>query len=206
MVDLMNEDQESPIDKLWLEYSHVFRDFDDLTLARWLAQTLGQFEGRIWRLSHPLLAAFRLAAQVAHDRQIWLKRLATVPAAYPESPCCRAPLLPLFTREIVDSGLVCHHCGGTAVSFEEIPAEVRAAVQEWAAEYGPVHAVAHWDDRQRKRVANYDRAFEEAANQTERLLASAGRDLVPKLAEIYPAVTWEDQDECLEVRPEDVLF
>ena len=40
MVDSMNEDQESPIDKLWLEYSHVFRDFDDLTLARWLAQTL----------------------------------------------------------------------------------------------------------------------------------------------------------------------
>ena len=26
----------------------------------------------------------------------------------------------------------------------------------------------------------------------------------PKLLEHYPAIVWEDQDECLEVRPEDV--
>ena len=30
----------SPLDALWLEYARVFRDWDDLTLARWLAQTL----------------------------------------------------------------------------------------------------------------------------------------------------------------------
>src|SRR5580765_4772145 len=113
-----------PLDQLWKEYSLAFKDFDDLTLARWLAQTLGQLEGHVWRLSHPLLGAFRLATQVAHDRQIWLKRLATSPAAYPESPCCRAPLLPLFTREVVESGLTCQHCGGTAVPFEEIPSEI----------------------------------------------------------------------------------
>src|SRR5205814_2545166 len=74
-------DPESPLDRLWQEYSRVFNDFDDLTLARWLAQTLGQLEGRAWRLSHPLLGAYRLAAQIAHDRQTWLKRLATPPAA-----------------------------------------------------------------------------------------------------------------------------
>jgi hypothetical protein len=28
--------------------------------------------------------------------------------------------------------------------------------------------------------------------------------LAPALLEFYPAVVWEDQDECLEVRPEDV--
>ena len=77
---------ESPFDRLWREYSAVFRDFDDLTLARWLAQTLGQLQGRAWRLSHPLLGAYRLAAQLAHDRQIWHKRLATTPHSYSEAP------------------------------------------------------------------------------------------------------------------------
>ena len=73
---------ESPLDLLWKEYGLVFRDFDDLTLARWLAQTLGQIAGKAWRLSHPLLGAYRLAAQLGHERQIWSKRLATPPSAY----------------------------------------------------------------------------------------------------------------------------
>src|SRR5919205_364008 len=107
----MPENPESPLDLLWKEYSLVFREFDDLTLARWLAQTLGQLEGKAWRLSHPLLGAYRLAAQNAHDRQIWFKRLATIPPAYLEAPCCRAPLLPLFTRDVLESGLICQHCG-----------------------------------------------------------------------------------------------
>src|SRR5262245_44530442 len=57
---------ESPLDELWNEYSQVFRDFDDLTLARWMAQTLGQLQGKSWRLSHPLVAAYRLATHQAH--------------------------------------------------------------------------------------------------------------------------------------------
>jgi hypothetical protein len=85
---------ESLPDPLWKEYSVVFEKFDEMTLARWLAQTLGQLEGRVWRFSHPLVGAYRLAAEVGHDRQIWLKRLATVPASFPEAPaaarrCCR---------------------------------------------------------------------------------------------------------------------
>src|SRR5512145_2499289 len=104
---------ESPLDRLWKEYSALFREWDDLTLARWMAQTLGQIEGRVWRLSHPLLGAYRIGAQLAHDRQIWHKRLATTPQAYPESSCCRAPLLPLLTRDVLDAGLVCQHCGET---------------------------------------------------------------------------------------------
>ena len=55
----------SPLDSLWQEYARVFRDWDDLTLGRWLAQTLGQLEGRAWRLSHPLVGAYRLAAKIA---------------------------------------------------------------------------------------------------------------------------------------------
>ena len=92
----MGTEAESPVDALWKEYGLAFREFDDLTLARWLAQTLGQFEGKSWRFSHPLMGAYRLAAQLAHERKVWLMRLATAPVAYAESPCCRAPMLPLL--------------------------------------------------------------------------------------------------------------
>ena len=197
-------DSDAPLDQLWKEYSLVFRDLDDLTLARWLAQTLGQLEGKSWRLSHPLIGAYRLVAQLGHERQIWHKRLATPPAAYSESACCRAPMLPLLTRDVRESGLICQHCGETLVPFEDLPADVAAGLASWATDYDPVHAVAHWDDRQRKGAGNYDRAYENAAQQAERILAQAGRDLSPKLLEHFPTIVWEDQDECLEVRPEDV--
>jgi hypothetical protein len=90
------------------------------------------------------------------------------------------------------------------VPFEDIPPAVQAELNSWAAEYAPVHAVAHWDDRQRKSAGDYDHAYETAAENAERLLARAGSKLAPRLLEFYPAVVWEDQDECLEVRPEDV--
>jgi hypothetical protein len=197
---------DSPFDSLMQEYSRVFRDWDDLTLARWLAQTLGQFEGRAWRSSHPLVGAYLLAAKMAHDRQIWFKRLATPPAGYAESPCCRAPFLPLLTRDVHNAGLICEHCSETLVPFEEISAELRPALEAWAKNYEPVHAVAHWDDRQRRRAGNYDDAYENAAKQAEQLLAYNGRELAPKLLNSYAAVIWEDADECLEVRPEDVAI
>lgn len=197
---------DEPLDLLWTEYEQAFRDFDDLSLARWLAQTLGQLQGKVWRLSHPLVGAYRLAARVGHDRQIWFKRLATPPTAYPESPCCRAPFLPLLTRDVRDAGLICQHCGETLVPFPEIPAEVRADLEIWAAQYEPIHAVAHWDERQQKSSGDYDRAFENAAQEAERLLLRAGRELAPKLLDYYPAVIWEDHDECLEVRPEDLAL
>jgi hypothetical protein len=204
MLRAMAFESDSPLDSLWKEYGRVFQNWDDLTLARWLAQTLGQLEGKAWRLSHPLVGAYRLAAQLAHDRQVWFKRLATPPAAYAESPCCRAPFLALLTRDVRESGLICQHCNETLVPFDEIPAEVRSELDAWAQHYEPVHAVAHWDDRQRRQAGDYDRAYENAAEQAERLLGRAGRELVPRLLNFYPAVVWEDQDECLEVRPEDV--
>ena len=204
MWSVMSLNPESRLDQLWNEYSSAFRDFDDLTLARWLAQTLGQLEGRVWRLSHPLMGAYRLAAQLAYQRQVWLKRLATAPAAYPEAPCCRAPLLPLLTRDVRDCGLLCQHCNETLVAFDEIPDDLRPHLEAWAADYAPFHAVAHWDDRQRRSCGNYDQAYENAALEAERLLVVAGRDLMPRLLEHYPAAVWEDQDECLSVQPEDI--
>src|SRR5260370_11426947 len=131
----MAANSESPLDLLWKEYSLVFREFDDMTLARWLAQTLGQIEGKAWRLSHPLLGAYRLAAQLGHDRSIWLKRLASPPAGYQASPCCRAPTLPLLTRDVRDAGLICQHCGETLAPFEEVPAALQGDLEAWAAEY-----------------------------------------------------------------------
>jgi len=198
-------ESDSPLDTLWKEYGRAFADFDDLMLARWLAQTLGQLEGKVWRLSHPLVGAYRLAAQLGHERSIWLKRLATPPAAYTESSCCRAPFLPLLTRDVRESGLICQHCNETLVPFEDVPDDLRGELETWARQYDPIHAVAHWDDRQRRRAGgNYDAAYESAAQQAEKLLVRAGKELAPKLLDFYPATIWEDQDECLEVRPEDV--
>jgi hypothetical protein len=66
--------------------------------------------------------------------------------------------------------------------------------------------VAHWDDRQRKAAGDYDQALETAARQAEQLLLHLGQVLAPSMLEFYPTIIWEDQDECLEVRPEDVLL
>jgi hypothetical protein len=194
---------ESPLDKLWQEYASVFKEFDDLTLARWIAQTLGQLEGRAWRLSHPLLGAYRLAAQTANDRGLPLPRLVTIPAAYTNAACCGAPLVPLLTRDVKEAGLGCVHCGGTAVEFGDIPEPVRDALAEWFSEYEPIHAVAHWEESKQKR-SDYDAKFEDAAQKAEQLLATAGNTFAPQLLDHYGAVIWEDQDECLEIRPEDI--
>lgn len=200
----MSTRADAPLDELWNEYSQVFRDFDDLTLARWMAQTLGQLQGRCWRMSHPLVASYRLATHQAEDRQVWLKRLATPPQEYPSSPCCRAPFLPLVTRDIRETGLSCLHCGETLLPFDEIPMPIREQLGSWADRYAPVHGVSHWSDAQRLETGDYDQALESAAEEAEQLLGELGSVIAPKLLDDYPAVIWEDQDECLEVRPEDV--
>ncbi|MFM2081862.1 MAG: hypothetical protein RL380_553 [Verrucomicrobiota bacterium] len=197
-------DADEPLDRLWREYARVFADFDDLTLARWLAQTLGQLQGRVWRASHPLLAAYRLGAQAAQAREIWHKRLVNLPAPYVGAPCCRAPQLPLLTRDLRDAGFICQHCHETLVPFDELPETVKPELAAWATAYAPIHAVAHWDDAQIKKSRNYDRDYEAAAQEAERLLARLGGEIAPKLLEHFPAAVWEDHDECLEVRAEDI--
>lgn len=193
-----------PLETLWDEYCEVFDQFDDLSLGRWMAQTLSQLDGRIWRLSHPLLSAYRLAARVGHERQVWLKRLAQAPHSYPEASCCRAPLLPLVTRDVLSSGLICQHCNETAIPFDELDPQVQKALRGWADSYQPVHAVAHWDAKQQDSVEDYEDALEDAAVEAEALLRYLRKAVMPLLAESYPTIAWEDQDECLEVRPEDV--
>lgn len=195
------------LEELWGNYAGVFRDFDDLTLARWMSQTLGQLHGQLWRMSHPLVAAYRLAAMVAHDRQIWHQRMAVIPPDFPSAECCRAPLLPMITRDLIESGLICLHCNGTAVSFDQIAGQnATEALAGWAEKYSTTHSVAHWDDGRRKAHENFDKAFENAAIESERLLSHLGLVLAPPLVEIYPTIIWEDQDECLLVRPEDIIL
>ena len=191
-------------DQLWKGYSRVFMEMDDLTLARWMAQTLGQFSGQAWRLSHPLMLAYELAAHAAHDRQIWLKGMGIIPADYIAAECCRAPLLLMLSRDVFDVGLVCKHCGETGVKFDDLPEDLKPGMDKWSADYDEIHSVAHWEDDGKKLPPDYDTLFELAAQSAEKLLAQAGSQLAPSLLELYPAVIWEDQDECLEVRPEDV--
>lgn len=169
-----------------------------------MSQTLSQLQGRSWRVSHPLMALYRLLGQMGHDRGVWLKRLAAMPRGYVEATCCRAPLLPLFSRDILESGLICQHCGETAIAFADLPEELQEIVRPWAASYDTAHSIAHWDDAERKRCTNYDDEMEKAAKQAEQLLAQARAEIVPRFLESYPAIIWEDHDECLEVRPEDI--
>lgn len=195
---------EEPENKLWEEYRMPFSAFDDLTLGRWLAQTLGQLEGRVWRMSHPLVTAYRAAAEIGNDRQVWLKRLANAPAGFIPAECCRAPLLPMFTRDILNAGLLCQHCGATAIEWADLPDALREKVEPWAQEYGQIHAVAHYSEEQMRTVDDYDEAFEQAATSAEHALCAAATELFPGFLEYYPALIWEDQDECLEVEPKDI--
>jgi len=194
-----------PADKLWDEYKRPFGQLDDLTLGRWLAQTLGQFEGRVWRMSHPLVSAYRAAAELGNDRDIWHKRLASVPPGFTLAECCGAPLLPLFTREVLNTGLLCQHCGATAIEFDDIAKALRDKIEPWAEEYAEVHAVAHLDEGQMREAGNYDDVFEKAATQAEEQLSAAAREILPEFLDYFPALIWEDQDECLEVEPKDII-
>jgi len=193
------------MDKLWEEYQLPFKDFDDTTLARWLCQTLGQLEGKLWRMSHPLVSAYRAAAESAYDRQVWQKRLASPPPAFLPSECCRAPLLPIFTRDILNSGLLCQHCGATTMEFQDLPDAIKEPIEDWAEDYAAIHAVAHFDENQMRGVVDYDEAFEKAASQAELLLSRLPSEILPPLLDYFPAVLWEDQDECLEVEPKDIV-
>ena len=196
-------DHES-LQRLWEEYRHSLQSHDDLGLARWNAQTLGQLRGRAWRLSHPLIGLNRLLAQEIHQRSIRPGRLATIPAEYSIASCCGAPLVPLVTREILRSGLICEACSQTAVPFAELPEECQAPLQAWSEEYDRVHAVAHWNESEKSIYPDYEEAYNQAAEQAENLLVELESRILPLLLNHYAALVWEDHDECLDIRPDDI--
>jgi hypothetical protein len=202
----MSTDEQSRLDALWEEYGRFLTSWDDLSLARWMVQTLAQLEGKAWRLSHPLVGTYRLAAITAHKRGLRIGRLARIPMEFNEAPCCGAPLLPLVTRDIHEEGLLCYHCHAKAIPFEEIPEPQQTALEAWAKEYAVIHAVAHWNDQERERCPDYDKAYNQAAEQAEHMLHTLATELIPALLEAYPALVWEDHDECLDVRADDIAF
>ena len=58
---------ENETDRLWQEYSRVFDDWDDTTLARWMAQTLGQFAREIVPVKPQSATGDDLAGALAVD-------------------------------------------------------------------------------------------------------------------------------------------
>lgn len=195
---------ENDVERLWEEYSKPLEEFDDLTLARWLCQLLSQVRGKSWRFSHPLVATARMVARIAHKRQIWLKRMAEPPAPYFVAECCRAPLVPLVTRDIRKTGLICLHCDDTAIPFEDMPSELRELIAPWGEEYEKIHQVAHYSQEEQDEMPDYEGAMDEAAEAAEDLMGLLALQILPAFAEHYGAVVFEDHDECLEVRPEDI--
>ncbi len=200
----MVPDSPTSADRLWAEYSQVFKEWDDLTLGRWLAQTLGQVHGRIWRLSHPLLSTYRLATLVANERDIWQKRIVQIPHGYDPADCCGAPILPLFSRDVTESGLICEHCGSTAVPLSNLPKALQSPIKKWAQSYQEAHQIAHWQEARKQATPDYQDQFETAAKRAEQMLEQAAQEFLPQLLDLFPAIIWEDQDECLDIRPEDI--
>ena len=89
--------------------------------------------------------------------------------------------------------------------FEEIPEAFRTRFERWANQYEEAHQVAHWDDKQRRKSKDYDAAFEDAAQDAEKLLIEAAPEFMPTLLDSYPAGIGEEQGESLEIRPQDVV-
>jgi hypothetical protein len=194
------------VEKLWAEYGSFFDSWDDHSLARWMAQTLSQLNGKIWRQSHPLLGTYRLAAVQAHKRGLRLYRLASIPQEYTPSECCGAPLIPLVTRDVMEDGLMCLHCSARALAPEDLPADLQISFQDWTRQYVPAHAVAHWPEEQKQRCGDYDKAFNEAAAMAETLLVELATEILPIFLNHYPSVIWEDHDGCLDVQPDDLVL
>jgi len=201
----MAEDNSGRIDLLWSEYSLFLRDWDDITLSRWLAQILSQLQGAVWRQSHPLVGSFRLGAVESKRRNLRVSRWTQIPHGYQAADCCGAPLLPLVNRNTAEEGLLCIFCDRPAMTFEQLPGELQPALKEWAERYHPVHEVAHWTEEQKLRCGDYDKAYNDAAAAAEELLQELHSRILLDWAEAFGAVAWEDADECLDVRPDDLV-
>jgi hypothetical protein len=106
---------------------------------------------------------------------------------------------------VAEDGLICETCGNSAIALAELPDELRDPLQEWAARYARVHQVAHWTEEERARCRDYDKAYQEAAEKAETLLLELSEQILPIALDYLPAIVWEDHDECLDVRPDDII-
>jgi hypothetical protein len=200
---LLSFEKEGTFD-LWQEHMRALKTWDDLSLSRWLNQTLGQLHERAWRASHPLVVAYRLGATVAHQRDLWNRRTFTSNHHYELAVCCGAPQIPFVTFEVSTHGIYCSCCGEVLNTLDHFAVPLAEAFRKWGQTYEPIHQVAHWTDGERKKSGDYNKAFDQAFEKAIPLLAQLGYELTPQLLLTYPTVFWEDADNCLDVIPEDV--
>lgn len=200
---LLSFEKESGFD-LWQEHTRALKSWDDLSLARWLSQTLGQLHERCWRASHPLVVAYRLGATVAHQRDLWNRRSLSFNHNYQAASCCGAPSIPFISFEVCTHGVYCSCCGEVLARLEDLAPALAAKFRDWGRAYDPIHQVAHWTDPERKQCGDYDKALDLSCERAAPLLARMGYQLAPSFLPIYSAVFWEDADNCLDVIPEDI--
>ena len=202
-TSLLKLEKEGEFD-LWHEHMRALKSWDDLSLARWLNQTLGQLFERSWRASHPLVLAYRLGAAVAHQRDLWNRRILSIDAHYQPTDCCRAPSIPFVTFEACTHGIYCSCCGEVLLMIEELEASLASSFKHWSSHYEAVHSVAHWSEEERKRYGDYDEALDRASARAVPLLSRFGYQLVPRFLQTFPTVFWEDSDHCLDILPEEI--
>jgi hypothetical protein len=189
---------------LWQEHTRALKAWDDLSLSRWLNQTLGQLLDRCWRASHPLVVSYRLGATVAHQRDLWNRRTFSFNHNYHRATCCGAPAIPFVSFEAFSHGIYCSCCGEILATIEEMPPQLANNFRQWGMSYDMIHQVAHWTDEERRRSGDYDKALDQASERAAPLLAHLGYKFAPQLLGTYPVVFWEDCDNCLDVIPEDI--
>ncbi len=200
---LLSFDKQGGFD-LWQEHMRALKSWDDLSLARWLSQTLGQLHERCWRASHPLVVAYRLGATVAQQRDLWNRRTFSFNNHYQSTSCCGAPTIPFISFEVCTHGIYCSCCGEVLSTLEDMTEDIAPALRQWGKDYDAIHQVAHWNDNERKQCGDYDRALDKACERAIPMLSRLGYEIAPKVLRIFPAVFWEDADNCLDVIPEDI--
>lgn len=189
---------------LWQEHARALRSWDDLLLARWLNQTLGQLVDRCWRASHPLVVAYRLGATVAHQRDLWNRKPIPMNSQFLSAACCGAPTIPFVSFEICTHGIYCSCCGDILATLEDVSKDLRNSIQHWGKVYETSHHVAHWNEEERRKHGDYDKMLDRACDEAVPLLARLGYELSPRLVGQWPVVIWEDADHCLDIIPEDI--
>ncbi len=189
---------------LWQEHTRALKSWDDLSLTRWLNQTLGQLHERCWRASHPFVVAYRLGATVAHQRDLWNRRSFSFNPNYPSAACCGAPAIPFISFEVCTHGIYCSCCGEVLVTIEDLPEKLAHDFRHWSKKYDALHQVAHWSDDERKKHGDHNKALDQACDQASPLLAKLGYQLAPQLLHHHPTVFWDDADNCLDIIPEEI--
>jgi hypothetical protein len=189
---------------IWGEHLQAFKTWDDLGLARWLNQTLGQLHDHCWRASHPLVMVYRLAAAIAYQRDLWNRRIFPMNEKFSEAACCGSPAIPFVSFEIATHGIYCSCCGSVLEDVGQLPGNLPERFKQWARKYDPLHEIAHFDEVRQRASSSYEEELNHAANDASPLLAELGYQLAPQLLGLYPVVIWEDSDHCLDILPEEI--